>query len=71
MRKILKSNTPAPKGQDVIKAEVALNGVRKAAIAASHRMAALEREAESIHTKTLLSCTARVVSTAETSGMAS
>jgi hypothetical protein len=42
-----------------------LTGVRKAAIAANHWMAALERQAEDVHAKTLLSCTARVVSTKE------
>jgi hypothetical protein len=40
-------------------------GVRRAAIAASHRMTALERDAEAIHAKTLLNCTARVLSTKE------
>ena len=43
------------KSQDIVKAEAELTGVRKAAIAAGHRMA--------IHTRTLLSCTARFVST--------
>jgi hypothetical protein len=40
-----------------------LTGVSKAAIAAGHRMMAPERDAESIHARTLLSCTARVTST--------
>lgn len=59
----LEKKLPAPKGQDIIKAEAGLTGVRRAAIAAGHRMAALEREAENIHVKTMLACTARVTST--------
>jgi hypothetical protein len=51
------------KSQDIVKAEAELTDVRKAAIAAGHRMATLERDAEAIHTRTLLSCTARFVST--------
>jgi hypothetical protein len=42
-----------------------MTGVRKAAQAAGRRMAALEEQADAIHAKTLLSCTARVVSTQE------
>jgi hypothetical protein len=42
-----------------------LTGIPKAALAAGHRMAALERAAEAIHAKTLLSCTARVTSSPE------
>jgi hypothetical protein len=59
----LEKKLPAPKGQDIIKAEAGLTGVRRAAIAAGHRMAALEREAENIHVKTMLARTARVTST--------
>src|ERR1700730_3682749 len=59
------SQLPAVKSQDHALAETELTGVRRAAITAGHRMAALERDAEAIHTKTLLSCTARVVSTQE------
>ena len=42
-----------------------LSGVRKAAMAAGRRMSALEEQAEALHAKTLLSCTARIVSTPE------
>jgi hypothetical protein len=39
-----------------------LTGIPKAALAAGHRMAALERAAEAIHARTVLSCSARVTS---------
>ena len=58
--------TTAPTKQLVIDTEGAsheLTGVRKAAIAAAKRLSALEEQAEALHAKTLLSCTARVVST--------
>lgn len=47
------------------KAMTELTGVRKAAVAAGRRMQALERQADEIHTRTMISCTARVVSTKE------
>jgi hypothetical protein len=65
MRKLLKPTLPAVKSQDHALAETELTGVRRAAIAAGHRMAALESAADEIHAKTLLSCSARVASTPE------
>ena len=65
MPKLLKSKVPVVKITEIVRAETELTGVRRAAIAASHRMAALERAADEIHAKTLLSCSARVVSTQE------
>jgi hypothetical protein len=42
-----------------------LTGIRKAAMSAGRRMVALEEQAETLHAKTLLSCTARIISTPE------
>ena len=65
MQMSIKSKLPPSKGKDIVKAEVELTGVRKAAMSAGRRMQALERDAEAVHVKTLLSCTARVLSTKE------
>jgi len=65
MQMSIKSKLPPSKSRDIVKAEAELTGIRRAAITAGHRMAALKRDAEAIHTKTLLTCTARVVSTPE------
>jgi hypothetical protein len=63
MRKVTSSVTAPASKELITKAETGLTGIHKAAMAAGRRMSALEEQAEALHAKTLLSCTARVVST--------
>ena len=66
IKKVVSAASAASSKQLIETATHELTGIRKAAMAAGRRMAALEQAADAIHARTMTTCTARVTSTPET-----